>query len=323
MRLAGDIGGTKALLGLVDETSGIPRFVARKRLACAEYADFAQLLAEFLSAAKLSASDISGGCLAVAGPIADDGRSAKLTNLPWTIDADSLSRKFGIGRLTLVNDFAAAARGVTETAATDRVVLQDGEPMDDGVHLVIGAGTGLGMAVLVKEAAAWRVLPGEGGHAGFAPADETQAALWAYLKRIHGRVEYEHLVSGPGLIDIYRFFARDNADPALLAAPEPAAAIAALAMQQSDSIAHRALELFLAAYGAFAGDMALAVMARGGVFLAGGIAAKILPLMQSRTFVDAFTAKGAHSALAARMPVYVVTDPELGLKGAALCDRIL
>lgn len=325
MRLVGDIGGTKALLGLVEEVpSRELRFAAKKRISCAGHANFASVLAEFLATSGFPVRDITGGCLAVAGPIADDGGSARLTNLPWRIDTDALSREFGIGRLRLANDFAAAALGVTETTAADRVALQAGEPLDDGVRLVVGAGTGLGMAILIKEGAAWRVLPGEGGHAGFAPMDDIQAALHAFLARIHGRVEYEHLISGPGLTDIYRFFAGDQIDPALLAAPDPAASIAAQAMQQADSdAAKRAVELFLAAYGAFAGDMALAVLARGGVFLAGGIAAKILPMMQSDIFVRAFIAKGKHSGLAARMPVHVVTDPELGLKGAALQDRFL
>lgn len=323
MRLTGDIGGTKALLGLVDEKSApLPRFVARERFACADYAGFAPLLAEFLSASGLSARDISGGCLAVAGPVTDDGRSARLTNLPWTIDADALSRKFGIGRLTLVNDFAAAALGITTLTPADIEVLQAGEPVEHGVRVIVGAGTGLGMAVLIHEGGRWRVLPGEGGHTGFAPADKTQAALWAHLKRTHGRVGYEQVVSGPGLVETYRFLADDSADPALLDAPDPAAAVAAEAARQPDGIARQAIELFLTAYGAFAGDMALALMARGGVFLTGGVAAGILPLMRSGSFIQAFNAKGGHSVLTTRMPVYVVTDPELGLKGAALYDRI-
>jgi glucokinase len=322
MRLAGDIGGTKALLALFDEASPAPHFVISERLACARYTGFAPLLAEFLAATNLPMHKISGGCLAVAGPLADDGRRAKLTNLPWTVDTDALSREFGMGRLTLVNDFAAAALGVTAAAAADMVTLQKGEFIEHGVRVVVGAGTGLGMAVLVHDGDTWRVLPGEGGHLGFAPADERQAALLTHLKQIHGRVEYEHVVSGPGLAQIYRFLAGAQADPALLAAPDLAAAIAVEAAQQSNGIARQALDLFLAAYGAFAGDVALALMARGGVFLAGGIAARILPLMQSGVFIGAFNAKGTHSALAARMPVYVVTDPTLGLKGAALHDRL-
>ncbi len=318
MRLAGDIGGTKALLGLVDETSSPLRFVRTQRFACAEYTDFASLFADFLAATGFPARDIAGGCLAVAGPLADDGRSAKLTNLPWTIDADALSHSFGIGRLKLVNDFAAAALGTTAIAVADLIALQQGEPIGHGARLVIGAGTGLGMAVLIPDGDAWRVLPGEGGHLGFAPADETQAALWAHLRQLHGRAEYEHLVSGPGLVEAYRFLAGKAADSALLGAPDPAAAIATNAAQQPEGLARRALDVFLAAYGAFAGDTALALMARGGVFLAGGITAKILPLMQS----GIFNAKGAHSRLTLRMPVYVVADPQLGLKGAALHDRI-
>lgn len=322
MRLVADIGGTKALVGLVDETSGEGlRFLVKERLICGDYENFSQLLGAFLTSNALDVRKLSGGCLAVAGPISDDGGSVRLTNLPWIIDVEALSREFGIGRVVLVNDFAAAALGVTAVDAKSRVVLQAGEPVDEGVRLVVGAGTGLGMAILIREGLAWRVLPGEGGHAGFAPANESQAALRAYLARIHGRVEYEHVVSGPGLVNIYRFVAGSAANQGLLAASDPAGAIAAQAMQEPDGVARLTLDLFLAAYGAFAGDMALATLARGGVFLAGGIATKILPLMQSGTFAQAFTAKAKHSGLVARMPVYVVTDAELGLHGAALYDR--
>lgn len=316
MRLVGDIGGTKALLGLVD-ADGADHFLFKKRFICASYADFTTLLGEFLSSADLPAGTISGACLALAGPVGNGGRSAKMTNLPWVIDADHLSRQFDLGPVVLINDFVAAALGVTTIREGELVTLQKGEPTDNGVRLVIGAGTGLGMALLIPQVEGWRVVASEGGHAAFAPADQSQFELWTYLRGLHERVEYEHCVSGPGLVSLYRFAAGAAADPVLLAAPDPAAAIALHAAQDPESSSHQATALFLAAYGAFSGDMALAVLARGGVFLAGGIAAKILPLMQSGSFMSAFNAKGKHSALTLRMPVHVVTDPELGLKGAA------
>ncbi|MDP2795609.1 MAG: glucokinase [Sulfurisoma sp.] len=313
MKLCGDIGGTKVLLGLVDDAGNIAgqrrpaRGLAPRRLASADFSDFASLLGEFLRGVG---ANISGGCLAVAGPVADDGRSAKITNLPWTIDAAALEREFAIGpgRLRLINDFAGAAMGVTALAPDELVTLQAGEPLASGVKLVLGAGTGLGMAVLVADRGDWRVLPGEGGHVGFAPADEVQARVWAALLREHGRVTNERVISGPGLEAIHRILADETID---------AATITERALAGGDAAARHSVDVFIKAYGAFAGDMAMALMARGGVYLAGGIAAKILPLLQSGAFIEAFNAKAEHALLAARMPVHVVTDPLLGLRGAA------
>ncbi|WP_186453842.1 glucokinase [Denitratisoma sp. DHT3] len=309
MKLCGDIGGTKALLALTDDEGALH---ARCRLECADFADFPALLADYLERSGIAPGALAGGCLAVAGPVADDGGSARLTNLPWTLDAGELRRRFGLPALTLINDFAAAALGVTTIGAGSLVTLQAGAPLAQGVKLVVGAGTGLGMAVLVPTAAGWRVLPGEGGHAAFAPADEAQLALWRHLHARHGRVGWEHVVSGMGIAAIHRFLGGADLEPQAIAAAALAASPGA-----PEGVEQRTLDLFLAAYGAFAGDMALALMARGGVYLAGGIAAKILPLLRSGGFMAAFNAKDGHSELAARMPVHVVTDAELGLKGAA------
>jgi glucokinase len=310
MKLAGDIGGTKVLLALVDD-GGKP--VGERRFETADFADFAPLLGEFL---RDNPATMNGGCLAVAGPVADDGRSAKITNLPWTVDAAALEKQFGLGRLTLINDFAAAAMGVTAATPEELVTVQAGEPLADGVKLVVGAGTGLGMATLVRAGRGWRVLPGEGGHVGFAPADHLQACVWSALMTDHGRVTTERVVSGPGLAAIHRILASEMLKPGATPAVLTPAEVANLALR-GDTMALRSLNVFLAAYGAFAGDMAMAVMARGGVYLDGGIAAKILSLLQTGPFLAAFNAKAEHAALARRMPIFVATDPLLGLHGAA------
>lgn len=319
MLLAGDIGGTKALFGLAEMQTGTGRleFVVKKRFVCADYGTFHELLFHFLAEAGVKSSDISSACMAVAGPVSDDGRHAKFTNLPWTIDAERLCRESAIPSLALVNDFYAAAAGIAIVDADDLVVLQAGQPDPKGVRVVIGAGTGLGMATLVPQANSWRILPGEAGHTGFAPANSQQAALWAHLLEKYGRVSNERVISGSGLTLIYRFLAGNNADPEVLGAADPASAIAMLAVGNADGDAQRAMELFFSAYGAFAGDMALALMATGGVFLTGGIAVKNLPLLKSSPFVREFNAKAEHMSLAQRMPVKVVNDLELGLKGAA------
>lgn len=303
MILVGDIGGTNARLALTEAGSTEP--LQEWRVATADFSDFESVLAAYLDETRAT---ITTGCLAVAGPIQDGGRSARLTNLPWTIDCDALERRFGIGRLRLANDFAAAAMGVTVAPAESIVHLQDGEPIADAPRLVIGAGTGLGMATLVRHEAAWRVLPGEGGHVGFSPLDEDQDRVFQALRRDYGRVTAERIVSGPGLANIHRILTGATLD---------AGEITRRAMFEADEAALDTLNLFLTAYGAFAGDMAMAVLARGGVYLAGGIAAKLLPILPASPFLTAFNAKAEHAGLVRQMPVAVVTDPSLGLRGAA------
>jgi glucokinase len=301
--LGGDIGGTKTLLGLAREGE----LLVDRRYANADFEDFASVLATFLADTHTDPALIEGGCLAVAGPIADDGRSAQLTNLPWHIDSDVLSSHFGLPALHLANDFAAAALGAVTSNAAQLLTLQPGEPLPAAPCLVVGAGTGLGMAIVLPQGDGWRILAGEGGHVAFAPADEQQMALWAFLRARHGRVTWERVVSGPGLVAIHALLAGSELTPEQ---------IATQALASPDGAERRSLDLFLAAYGAFAGDMALTCLARGGVFLAGGIAARLLPVLPQSGFLAAFNAKAEHAEIAARMPVHVATDPLLGLRGA-------
>lgn len=304
MRLCGDIGGTKVLLALVDEDG---RIAHKRRLASADFARFDDLLAAYLGDLGTLAAPIDGGCLAVAGPVADGGRTARITNLPWSIDCAALEGRFGLGRLALINDFAGVALGVAALSPAQIVTLQAGAPCADGVKLVLGAGTGLGMALL----AGGTILPSEGGHVGFAPQDALQARLWQALWQEHGRVTVERVVSGPGLASIHRVLTGETAAPAEIA--ERALA--------GESAARRTVDLFLAAYGAFAGDMAMATLARGGVYLAGGVTLSLLPLLATGSFLAAFNAKAEHEGLVRGMPVRAVVDPEVGLRGAAEAAR--
>ena len=301
MKLCGDIGGTKVLLALVDGAGNIRE---QCRLASADFASFGDLLGAYLGQTGTS---IDGGCLAVAGPVADDGRSAKITNLPWTIDCAALEARFGLGRLCLINDFAGVALGVAAAAPEQLITLQAGEPSAAGVKLVIGAGTGLGMAILSGQ----DILPSEGGHVGFAPQDEAQARIASALLREHGRVTAERVISGPGLAAIHRVLTGENLDPAVIAGRARAGEPAAL----------RSVDIFFSAYGAFAGDMALAVLARGGVYLAGGVTQRLLPLLAQSGFLAAFNAKAEHAELVRGMPVRVTADAEIGLRGAAAATR--
>ncbi|HEY8857218.1 MAG TPA: glucokinase [Rugosibacter sp.] len=307
MILGGDIGGTKVLLGLAE--NGV--LIIERRYASADFSNFTDLLAAFFTDTQLNPSQVHGGCLAVAGPIADDGSSVRLTNLPWIIDCAELSRRLGLPSLQLVNDFAAAALGAVTATSDQQVTLQAGQPLPDAPRLVVGAGTGLGMALVLPHASSqnqgWHIVPSEGGHAAFAPADEEQLRLWQFLHARHGRVIWEHVVSGPGITAIHECMTEDT-----LSAKE----ISLLALANANSPAHHSMELFLAAYGAFAGDMALACLARGGVFLAGGIITKLLPLLPHSPFLMAFNAKAEHAAIAAKMSIHVATDPALGLNGA-------
>jgi glucokinase len=325
MMVAGDAGGTKTRLALFD--GGVLRF--EQRLDSAAFGAFDAVLARFLAAARAALGadfGVERACIGVAGPVADE--RVQVTNLPWEIDARALEREFGIERVALVNDFVANAYGIDALDAADLLTLQVGEPTADAPRVLIGAGTGLGVAYVVLQGGEPRVVPSEGGHAGFAPADEEQAALWRVLHARLGRVEVEHVVSGAGLVRIYehlREVARHPASAALergLAEGDPAAAITRHALEHGDPLANAALDLFIACYGAVAGDHALGVVARGGVYLAGGIAPKIRSRLAAGGFLAAFNAKGAFSDLARSMPVHVVLDERLGLLGAArLADR--
>jgi glucokinase len=304
MILCGDIGGTHARLALAQQ--GTANLIATKQYPCSDHGSLTSILTDYLATL---ATPPSAGCLAVAGPISEDGRQATLTNLPWALDCDQLEAASGIARIRLVNDFAAAAMGVTAVAATDLVTLQAGQPLPSAPRLVLGAGTGLGMAILLADSAGWRILPGEGGHVGLSPQQPRQLAVWQALLDQHGRVTAERAISGPGLAAIHHILTGEQLSPA---------DVSRLALIGDSLAARRSIDMFMEFYGAFAGDMAMLALARGGVFLAGGVMAKLLPLVASSPFLAAFNAKAEHQALVGRMPVYAVVEPQLGLKGAAL-----
>lgn len=323
--LAADVGGTKTLVALGEAgPDGHPRVLARRRYASAEWPDLAPLLTDFLDR-EAPGGRPAAGCIAVAGPVtAERGReTARVTNLPWTLDSAGLATALGIGRLRLVNDFVALAHGLDALAGGDLETLQAGRPERDAPGAVIGAGTGLGMATVVAlPDGRRRVLPSEGGHADFAPADAAQAALAEWLRPRLGRVSVEHVLSGPGLVRILEFLAaRAGRSPgeALARAMregDPAAAIGEAALAGSDPLAVEAVALFTRIYGARAGDLALAVLPRAGLYVAGGIAPRLAPLLRSAGFMDAFRAKPPMEALMAAIPVHLVRNPDAGLLGA-------
>lgn len=312
--LAGDIGGTTARFALFESglPPGTPAFEALYEGD--EFASFDAALERFVAQSGIAAGTVAidRACLGAAGPIAGD--RITLTNAPWTIDARSASKQLGGVPVRLINDFAAAAHGIDALSPDDMQTLQAGAPQARGAQLVIGAGTGLGVAYRIFDGEQYLVVAIEAGHAGFAPADEAQIELLQGLRSKIGRVSAEHVVSGAGLARIHEHLRAQTRAQTTAAGP---AEISRRALEDAEPTALRALDLFIACYGAVAGDHALALRATGGVFIAGGIAAKILPRLAEGGFLAAFGAKGSYAALLDTCPVHVVTTYRLGLLGAA------
>ncbi|MBK7899329.1 MAG: glucokinase [Azonexus sp.] len=299
--LGGDLGGTKTLLALTEIRRGYPGIVREERFASQDYDQFEEILAAFLHGYD---TPIVAACFGIAGPV--EGRSARLTYLPWRLDADALEKRFSIGQLRLVNDFAAAAQGIDFLSGNAVLSLQDGIARGRAPRLILGAGTGLGVAGQVWSEGRYRVVPGEGGHAGFSPQTAEQRALATYLAERTGRVTAEDVLSGPGLARIHSFLTGSELPPDEIG-------IAALAGEEE---AERTVAFWLAALGAFAGDLALQWLARGGVYLAGGVAAKLLPALSPEPFIRAFRDKREHAGLVEQMPIHLIRDERLGLLGA-------
>lgn len=318
MFLAVDVGATKTLFALAEPAGSTVRLHAERRYEDDAFASFEAMAARYLD--EVGGTAVQGVCIGAAGPVAA-GR-VRLTNRAWTLDAAMLAARFGWPRVAVVNDFAAAASGVAALGPQDVLTLQAGAPEPGGARVVLGAGSGLGVAYAIPAPSGWRVVAGEGGHAGFAPETARQARLAAYWRDRLGRVSAETLVSGPGIERLYAFERAVSEAPtgaldAALARGEGAAAITAAAAA-GDALAGAALELFVECYGQIAGDHALAVMATGGVYVAGGIAPSLLSRLRAGGFLRGFGAKGPQAALMARFPVHVVTHPALGLLGAGL-----
>jgi len=321
--LAGDIGGTSVRLGTAECTAGTCTPLRTQWYASASYTGLAAILGEFLQ--QESAASFDAVCLAIAGPVRANaaGQLAKVTNLPWQIESSALMQTFGFPCVRLINDFEAIGYGLPMLAVSDFVVLQNGDPAPRTPRALIGAGTGLGQALLVWQGEHYKVIPTEGGHANFGPVDELQIDLARYLLREYGHATYELILSGAGLVRLYEFLrARGTtAESATVAqamrTEDAAAAITHAALHQGDPLALQAIDLFVRIYGAQAGNLALATGATGGIDIAGGIAPKIISLI-GENFLNAFRNKGVMQDYVSRIPVRVVMNTEVGLHGAML-----
>lgn len=317
----GDIGGTKTLLQAARLTNGAVQELNTRRYQSSEYVRFSDILSDFLNHPDIKnyADKPEAACFAVAGPVT--GQRASLTNLPWQIDAVEIARTFAIPEVRLLNDFEAAALGVDELSPADLITLQEGRAQPEATRVILGAGTGMGVAWLVWQNGGYQPVSTEAGHIDFAPVNALQLRLLKSLQKRYHHVSVERLLSGSGLTQIFNFLQTDlaafeNIAHTTLDDEDSGAVITALAYDQKHPVAIKSLELFAEIYGAFSGNLALAGLCRNGVFIAGGIAPKILDTLQAGHFMRAFRDKGRFSALLREIPVKVITHPAVSLLGA-------
>lgn len=340
--LAGDIGGTKTILRLVeaqaDQTETAKSSLFEQRYVSRDFPDLVPMVEKFLQEAQQATGQSFApekACFGIAGPVVNN--TSKVTNVGWMLEGDRLSEQLSIPKISLINDFAAIGYGILALEPTDLHVLQQGQPKENAPIAVIGAGTGLGQGYLVHDGTAYQVFESEGGHADFAPRTELEFQLSRYLldKLNIERISVERIVSGQGIIAIYQFlrdrdFAKESPEIAEIMhtwdseigrekTVDPAAAISQAALEQRDHLSEKTMQMFIDAYGAEAGNQALKLLPYGGLYIAGGIAAKVLPLMEEGSFVRSFQLKGRMRSLMEQVPIQIVLNPQVGLIGAALC----
>ncbi len=334
MLLAADVGGTKTLLGLFEEAPDRPKSIEVGEFVTLDYDSIVPMVREFLKAERVEARAISAASFGVAGAVTDN--VARLTNVPWLVDGDAIAGAASLPGVHVLNDLQAMAYAVPVLEPSELDYLQPGVAQSGGNAAVIAAGTGLGEALLLNVDG--RFIPGatEGGHADWGARTPREIEMLAALTRIYGRCSVEHVLCGPGLVNIYQFThdvwgSRDYLTPAALvpartcdavgAVKDPAdlpAAISKAALENRCAKCREALEMFIDAYGAEAGNLALRTTATAGVYVGGGIAPKLLPAIRGGRFMDAFRAKEPMSDFVATIPVAVILNPEAGLLGAAV-----
>jgi glucokinase len=316
--LAGDVGGTNARIALVEVDEGRARMVRRETYPSRDYPGLAAIVRRF---SRDAASLPQRACFGIACPVVGDDCTAP--NLPWTVNLRALAADIGIPRTSLINDFVAIGHGVELLGPADLATLQEGQPEPHGSIALIGAGTGLGQGFLVWNGNHYRVLPSEGGHGDFAPRGKLQNGLLQFLDQEFGRVSWERVLSGPGIVSAYRYLrasgvaSEQDAVRVEMEREDPAVVVSRHALAGTDCLSDRTLDLFCEILGAQAGNLALTLVATGGVYIAGGIAPRIVERLKRGEFLSAFRDKGRMSDLVSRMPVHVIMNPYVGLLGAA------
>jgi glucokinase len=320
MILAGDIGGTNARLAYFQPSNGHLKLVSERVFPSREHKELGEIAVRFV---EESGTHPDVACFGIAGPVRQ-GR-VETSNLPWVVEQSQLAKQLHVPATFLINDLEASAWGVSALAASDLVPLNQvpGKPV--GNQAMIAPGTGLGEAGLFWDGSRHHVFACEGGHTDFAPRDEVQIELLRFLQGRFGHVSYERILSGPGLVNVYEFLRGSGSDPEPaelrkeIDSGDAAAAISRAAVNRTSTLAEKALDLWIAVYGAETSNLALKIMSAGGLFLAGGISPKILSQLQGPIFMQNFLDKGRMRALVEAMPVYVVTNDKVGLLGAASC----
>jgi glucokinase len=318
MVLGGDVGGTNARLAIVELDGRTARIVRERKYRSRDHPGLAPIVRQFC---EKEGTRPDRACFGIACPVVGDDCTAP--NLPWTINARQLAREIEIPRVTIINDFVAVGYGIESLGPADLATLQEGSPEPQGPIALIGAGTGLGQGFLLWEKDHYRVVASEGGHGDFAPRGELQAGLLQFLEREFDRVSWERLLSGPGMVNTYRYLLAAAVAPEQqtvrteMGQEDPAAVIVRRALDGTDRLSARTLDLFCELLGAQAGNLALTVVATGGVYLGGGIAPRIVERLRSGPFLKAFGDKGRLSELLSRIPVHVILGPNVALLGAA------
>ena len=315
--LAGDVGGTKTLLGLFERGPRRPQVVVVHTYRTNDFSSFGEILEAFTRDVG-TPFVVDAAVAGVAGPVA--GGTARLTHVEWNVSTEDIAGRLNTARVRLLNDLEAMALGAGVLGPEEVVELQRGVAREDGNAVVIAAGTGLGQAYLHRVNGRLRPVPSEGGHADFAARTDREIELVHMLRRLYGRAAVEHVLSGSGLLNLHRFTHEGQDCQAIRGFDEidAPADVSRAALEGNCPACVEALSLFVEAYGAEAGNLALRGVATSGVFVGGGIAPQILPALQDGRFIRAFRAKGAMSELAANIPVYVMLMPETGLLGAAV-----
>lgn len=320
MILAGDIGGTKTVLALFEKTRRGVAVREKRQFPSREYGSFAEVVGAFLSAC--GDVSIDAACFGIAGPVIDG--KCRTTNLAWDITESDLQKQLETQRVKLLNDLEATAYGMLYLDEEAFVSLNPYGRKQQGNRAVIAAGTGLGEAFLFWDGAHFHPSASEGGHCDFAPTTAQQDQMLKWLRsRFKGHVSYERLLSGPGIYTIYEYLRESGFAPEspwmqeVAKSDDKSAMISQYALEYHNPLCVEALRLFCQIYGQEAGNLALKALSLGGLYIGGGIAPKILPMMQEPHFLDAFFAKGRFEEMLRSMEVKISTDPETALLGAA------